>query len=407
MHIFYIHQHFALRSGSTGTRSYEFARRWVQAGHTVTLITGNCDVAGLGDDRKLISRRIVDGINLVVVGARYSNKQSYLQRLLSFFYFMLFSAYVGVRTKGADVVYATSTPLTVGIPAILIKWLKGIPFLFEVRDQWPEVPIALGVIRNRFMKRVLLWLEKAIYRRSAAIVALSPGMAEGVRGVIGGDKPIAVIPNSSDVDLFEQAGEDCRDVRDRYGWGSRLVIVHFGTMSTANGLHFLVDAAKRCRDRSDLHFVLVGDGNKRAELEQRIADARLDNIQVLDRMSKMQLVSFIRACDVATVVFADYPILEHNSANKLFDSLSAGKPVLLNYSGWQRQVLEDARAGFGCLQWDLDEYVQKVLWFADHRDELEQMGRNAKQLAVDEFNRDKLATQALDMVSRSAKPSGK
>ena len=110
------------------------------------------------------------------------------------------------------------------------------------------------------------------------------------------------------------------------------------------------------------------------------------------------LVKLLAACDVALVIFADFPILEHNSANKLFDSLSAGKPVLLNYSGWQRKILEDNGAGSGCELCNLDEFIEKVLYLNSHRDRLADMGQNARRLAVEEFSRDKLAMQALEVI---------
>ena len=124
MHIVYIHQHFATPSGTAGTRSYEFAKRWIKAGHKVTVVTGHYDIGGLELNKALVQRQAIDGIEVVVVGTRYSNKQSYLRRIASFFSFVFFSICVGLRTKGIDVVYATSTPLTVGIPAMVIKWLR-------------------------------------------------------------------------------------------------------------------------------------------------------------------------------------------------------------------------------------------------------------------------------------------
>jgi glycosyltransferase involved in cell wall biosynthesis len=390
MHIFYIHQHFAVPSGSTGTRSYEFARRWVKAGHKVTLITGHYDIGGLKLSRSLVQRHIVEAINVVVVGIDYSNKHSFVRRIISFLFFMFLSTYVGLRTKGIDVIYATSTPLTVGIPAIILKRLKRVPFVFEVRDQWPEVPIELGIIRNRILIKILLWLERTIYKQSSAIVALSPGMANGVKAVLNGEKLIAVIPNSSDTDLF-LPDINGSSVRQEKGWSDKLVFLYTGAMGKANGLDFVVDAAERLRPYDDIHFVLVGDGSEKERLARRIDEAALRNIEILDSVPKVRLPEIFAACDVSIVIFANYSILQHNSANKFFDSLSAGKPVLLNYSGWQRKILEDNKAGFGCDLCNLDEFVEKVLYFHSHRRQLKRMGRNARALAEREFARHKLA----------------
>ena len=402
MHILYIHQHFATPKGSTGTRSYEFARRWVKAGHDVTLITGYYDIGGLPEGKKMCWKLDIEGINVVTVGTRYSNKRSYLRRIVSFLSFCLLSIYAGLRTKNVDVIYATSTPLTIGIPAIILKWLKHVPFVFEVRDQWPEIPIELGIIKNRMMVKLLLWLEKTIYKRSSAIVALSPGMAEGIKKVLTEDRPIEVIPNSCDMDVF-RPDIDGSAVRQKYGCADKLVLLHFGAMGKANGLDFVVDVADRLEDHPDIHFVLAGEGGCKKFLTERIERLGLNNVEIVNSLPKADLTELVGACDVSMVIFANYPILENNSANKFFDSLSAGKPVLLNYSGWQRKILEDNHAGFGCDLCDLEQFVEKVSWLNSHREQLQQMGQNSRRIAAEYFDRDELAAQALSLLEEHRK----
>jgi glycosyltransferase involved in cell wall biosynthesis len=402
MHILYIHQHFATPKGSTGTRSYEFARRWIKAGHQVTLLTGYYDIGGLEPAKKLYRKLEIEGINVIVVGTKYSNKQSYFCRIIAFLSFCKLSIYAGLRAKKVDIIYATSTPLTVGIPAIVLKWLKRVPFVFEVRDRWPEIPIELGIIKNRIIIKLLLWLEKAIYKRSSAIVALSPGMAEGIKKVPAQEKPVAVIPNCCDVDVFNP-DIDGSEIREKYGWSDKLVLLHFGAMGRANGLDFVIDAAERLKDNPDIHFVLAGDGNQKKILIQRIEEHRLKNIEVIDSKPKTELARFVAACDVSMVIFANYPVLENNSANKFFDSLSAGRPVLLNYSGWQRKILEDNNAGFGCDLFDIEKFVEKILYFNSHRKHLQKMRHNARQVAMDKFDRDKLASLALSLLEEQSR----
>jgi len=397
MHILYLHQHFATPQGSTGTRSYEFSRRWIEAGHKVTLITGYYDVGGLELGRGLIQKQTIDEINVIIVGTEYSNKQSYLKRIISFLCFILFSIYTGLRTKGVDVMYATSTPLTVGIPAVVLKWLKHIPFIFEVRDQWPEVPIGLGIIKNKVIIGILVWLEKTIYKQSEAIITLSPGMAEGIRTVLKEKKTVTVIPNSSDTEIF-RPGVDGSAVRKRYGWEDRLVLLHAGAMGKVNSLDFVIDAADRLKETPQILFVLLGEGSQKPALQSRVKKLNLTNVEILPCVSKKQLPEVFAAADVGLVIIGNYPIVEHNSANKFFDSLSTGKPVLLNYSGWQRELLEKNEIGFGCDLYNLDEFVEKVLYLNSNRDKLTIMGQNARRLAVEQFDRDKSAGQALAQI---------
>ncbi|MFB0554131.1 MAG: glycosyltransferase family 4 protein [Phycisphaerae bacterium] len=398
MHILYIHQHFATPAGSTGTRSYEFARRWVKAGHKVTLIAGHYDIGGLQVDKALYQKQTIEGINVVVVGTKYSNKQSHLRRITSFLSFCFLSIYAGLRTKGVDVTYASSTPLTVGIPAMVIKWARHIPFVFEVRDQWPEIPIELGIITNRFLIKILLWLEKTIYKNCSSIVALSPGQADGIRAVLTEEKPIMVIPNSCDTDVF-RPDIDSSAIRQRKEWGDKLVLLHTGAMGKVNGLDFVINATEGLKEQSDIMFVLIGDGKQKPFLESRIKKLGLTNVEILSSTPKRELPEFYAAADVGLVIIGDFSIIEHNSANKFFDSLSAGKPVLLNYSGWQRKILEDNEAGLGCDLCNLDEFLEKVLYLNSHRQQIKQMGQNARRVAVEKFNRDELAKQALELTS--------
>lgn len=395
MHILYIHQYFTTPKGSTGTRSYEFARRWIKAGHKVTLITGHQDLSGLEPGKGLIQKQSIEGINVIIVGTKYSNKQSYLRRIISFLSFCLFSSYVGVKVENVDVIYATSTPLTVGIPAIVLKWSKRVPFVFEVRDQWPETPIEMGVIKNKALIKILLWLEKTIYRQSSAIVALSPSMADDIRNILTQDKSITVVPNSCDTELF-RPNVDGGAIRREKGWGDKLVFLHAGAMGKITGLEFIIEVADKLRGYQDILFVLMGEGFRKGALQDSVKKLGLKNVKILPSVPKQQLPPIITAANVIMAVIGKFPIIErHASLNKFYDGLSAGKPLLLNYSGWQRELIEKHEVGFGCKLCDVDGFVEKVLYFNSYRNKLAEMGRNARLIAEKKFSRDKLAAQAL------------
>jgi glycosyltransferase involved in cell wall biosynthesis len=226
-------------------------------------------------------------------------------------------------------------------------------------------------------------------------------MAEGIRKVLPEPKKIMVIPNSCDLEMFKP-GNQRQNIRQQFGWANKLVLMHFGAMGRANGLDIVVDAARILRDVSDIHFVLAGEGSEKKSLIEKIKCLGLNNIEILDAVSKKDLAGIVAACDVTMVIFANYPVLENNSANKFFDSLSAGKPILLNYSGWQREILEAHDAGFGCDLCNIEQFVENILYFNSHREHLESMGQNAQYLAVENFSRDKLAMQALSLLEEAA-----
>jgi glycosyltransferase involved in cell wall biosynthesis len=394
MHILYLHQHFAIPSGSTGTRSYEFSKRWVKAGHQVTMICGHYDIGGLQYSK---GPQYIEGIKVLVVGTKYSNKMSFFKRVLSFFSFIFFAFSNGLKQKDIDIIYATSTPLTIGIPAILLKWFKRIPFIFEVRDQWPRIPIEMNIIKNKIIIKILQCLEKFLYEQSAGIVALSPGMADGIKSIIGNDRKVVVVPNSSDLDTFSPANDGSK-IRKEHGWENKFILIHFGAIGKANGLEFLIEAARKLRNEREIHFVIIGDGSEKERLINIAAKLKLENIEFIGSISKDVLKNYVAAADVSLVIFANYPILEHNSANKFFDSLAAGKPILLNYSGWQRELLEKNNAGFGIDIHNLEQFSANILKLYKSKEILNVMGKNARRLAEDQFGRNLLSEKVLKLL---------
>jgi glycosyltransferase involved in cell wall biosynthesis len=407
LNIYYIHQYFlpACQSAeasvpSVGNRPYEFAIRWVRQGHRVTMfVIDDGRMKGIVEpvSRGWFSNRYhFDGLDVIAYRVAYNQKMNMLQKSLSFVKSVVLISFGLLFAKRPDIVYASSTPLTVGVPALLARWFRRIPFVFEIRDQWPEIPIQMGLIRNRPLIKFLLWLEKTIYKNALGVVALSPGMAKGVKAITP-DKAVEVASNCADTQVFKP-GVDGSALRQKYGWENKFILLHAGTMGRVNSLGFLINVAEKLQSQNDIHLVLIGRGNEQPILKKRVQQLQLSNVTILDPVPRPKVVEFYGAADVGMVVFGNYPILEDNSANKFFDSLSAGVPTLTNYGGWHRQLLEQNRAGFGCTQYDVDEFVEKVRYLKDHPQEALQMGQNARKLAVEQFDRDLLARRALGFI---------
>jgi glycosyltransferase involved in cell wall biosynthesis len=340
----------------------------------------------------------VDGIDVLAMAVPYRQQMSVFKRCLSFLAFLLLSSGVVLFIRKVDIVYATSTPLTIGIPAIASRWFRRKKFVFEVRDQWPESVVEVGIIQNKFLISILMWLEKFIYKNASAIVAVSEGMAEGIRAVAGQSKPIYVVPNGADLNLF-RPDIDGKDIRKKNGWNGKLVFLHAGTMGKVNNLDFVIEAAGKLKGSRDILFVLIGQGSRKKALENSIKELGLTNVQIIPSVPKKQLPPILAATDVVISIIGNIPIIErHASLNKFYDGLAAGKPMLLNYYGWQGKLLEENAAGLGCKLCDVDEFAEKVSHLNRHRELLPEMGRNARQLAVSKFDREKLADQALSAI---------
>lgn len=412
MNILYLHQYFASRRGMTGTRSYEFSRHLAAKGHQVTVIT-----SGLANKefpvpkgRKYIERQ-TQSINVVSIAAGYNDPQvgtamSGWQRMVKFYQFARLAARVGKNLARPDVVFATHTPLTIGLAGIALSRHFGVPFVFEVRDLWPEALVNVGALRNPVAIWWLSRMAKRIYAHAEHIVALSPGMKEGiVRAGVPAEK-VSVIPNASDLDLF-QPGLDGSAWRERLGLRDRFAAIYFGAMGLANGLEYAIEAARILADRGSSHIVLVlhGSGGKRPDLEKRAHSYGLSNVVFSDLVpDKAEVARIVAACDVCLTIYR--ATKEHTwSPNKMFDSLAAGKPVLVNVPGWLSEIIESNNCG-RCL----DPYRPAAL--ADALEELSansqlcrEMGMNARALAERQFDRRKLANQLEDILRQVAQPS--
>ncbi len=402
MHILYIHQYFTTPLGCGGTRSYEFAKRWAAKGHKVTMLTSIAKLtdADLSAAKGWIIKRFkIDKIDVLALSVPYRQQMGALKRCLAFLGFLSLASLVVLFIKKVDIVYATSTPLTVGVPALVARWFRRKKYIFEVRDQWPTSVEEVGVIKNKFIIKILSWLERFIYKNSAAIVAVSESMAEDIRKITGNEKPIYAIPNGADLDLFRPDIDGSKIRRDR-AWGDKLVLLHAGAMAKITGLEFVIYVAEKLRDHQDILFVLIGEGSKKEILKNHLRRLGLTNVQILDSVPRNQLPNILAASDVIVAIIGKFPIIErHASLNKFYDGLSAGRPLLLNYSGWQRKLIEENHAGLGCKLCDVDEFAEKVLYLKSHSDELNEMGQNARRISEEKFDRDKLAQQTLDLIT--------
>lgn len=407
MRVLYLHQYFNTPQTSGSTRSYEMARRLVAAGHQVTMITSS---ASLGDTLAPSDgwhSHDLEGIHLEVLRVSYSNAMPFNQRIKAFVQFALGASW-HVRKFGADVVFATSTPLTIIIPGLAARLWHRIPLVFEVRDLWPELPIAVGALRNPLLKWAAQALEWIAYHASAHVVALSPGMAAGVmrRGIPA--SRVTIIPNSCDVQLFDVPPETGGWVRERLGLRSgQPLIVYTGTFGLINGVGYLVKVAEAMRAIApDVSFLLVGHG---AEFDQVMAQAAQADVLnktlwIWPPLPKAQVPALLAATTVATSLVIHLEPMWNNSANKFFDALAAGKPIAINYGGWQADLLGESGAGIVLPPDDPAKAAQILAEFVHDPVRLKNAAAAARYLAYKVFNRDLLYTRLeqvlLDVVQK-------
>jgi glycosyltransferase involved in cell wall biosynthesis len=403
--ILYLHQYFNTPSMAGGTRSYEMARRLVDRGHEVQMITSRRSATGTGWTESEEA-----GIHVHWCNVPYSNHMSFRRRIQAFFEFAWRAARKAASLPG-DLVFATSTPLTIALPAVWAARKQSIPMVFEVRDLWPEMPIAVGALRSRPAIAAARWLERFAYRNAARVVALSPGMKDGVVAAGYPADRVTVIPNSCDRQLFQVDETAGQVFRRRYPWlGDRPLVVYAGTLGLINGVDYLarLAAAVRARD-PEVRFLVVGDGREegrvRREAEQLGVWER--NFFMLPPIPKAEMPALLSAADLATSLFLDIEQMWANSANKLFDALAAGRPIAINHQGWLADMIHETGCGLVLDPHDLASAADRLVSALHDRFWLAGARRAAGQAAEERFDRDRLAAQLeavlLDVVPPTAR----
>lgn len=408
MDILYLHQYFvAPASGPGGTRSYEMARRLVTSGHKVTMITSSANLNEAWAPSAGWHTREFEGIHLEIVRIPYSNAMSFSRRIRAFIHFALRASW-HVRKYKADIVFATSTPLTIIIPALAAKLWHHIPLVFEVRDLWPDLPISVGALRNPLAIKAARWLEYVAYHSSTQMIALSPGMARGImrRGIP--HSRITVIPNACDVDLFNVPAGKGNWVRELLGLiPGQPLILYTGAFGLINGVSYLVEVAAFMRAVSpDVRFLMVGNG---AEFEKVTALAKRrgvlnETLWIWSPIPKSKVPELLAAASIASSLFIPLEPMWINSANKFFDALAAGKPLAINYYGWQADLLRENAAGIVLPADDPEKAAHLLLEFLHDPLRLEKAGVASRRLAYGSFNRDFLYARfesVLESVARN------
>lgn len=401
MKILYFHQHFSTPKGSAGIRSYEMARRLLARGHQVTIVCGSYGGGETGLSNSFLRGRRsgnVDGIEIVEFELAYSNADGFMKRGITFVKFALRSI-VFALTEKYDVLFATTTPLTAGIPGIFARWLRAKPFVFEVRDLWPELPRAMGVIQNPLVLWAMGVLEWASYRSAHRLVGLSPGIVEGIAHLGVLRERIATVPNGCDLGIFAGEVEPWRPSEVR---ATDLMAVFAGTHGMANGLDAVLNAAAELkhRGRDDIKLLLIGQGKFKADLQARAANERLENVVFHNPVNKAKLAGLMAASDLGLQILANVPAFYYGtSPNKFFDYIAAGLPVLNNYPGWLAEMISEHRCGFAVPPDNPVAFADALEQAAADREALKAMGQRGRALAETQFDRIKLADRWVDWVT--------
>ena len=403
MRILYIDSKFGSPRASSHARVYHFSQRLRERGHEVTIIgrdSGRMELDG-ARQRGMVTRGKLDELDVVLLKVPYAQAYSKRMRMLSYGGFTLGAAALAAAGP-ADVVFASSSPLTIGISGVLASRLRRAPFVFELQDLWPAVPIGMGFLTGRAEIGTAEWLERKLYDAARRIVVCSEGVREALvsRGIPS--EKIVLIPNVSDIEHFRPDVSD-PSFRQQHGLEGKFMAVYAGAMGVTNGLDQLVDAAVALRDAGDSRVAIVaaGNGTEKERIERRVADLELENLIVLPDIPRAEIPRLVGTADVTLTTFAPVPILQTNSPNKFFDSLAAGKPAIVNLDGWLRRLVEEKRVGVYVPPTDGKALADALAELAGKAELVRELGRNARALAEREFSSDLLADRLADVLEET------
>lgn len=394
MNILYIHQYFKTPAEPGGTRSYWISKELIRRGHKVVMI------ASTNKRHPNPGVEILDGIEVHYVKNSYNNYMSIPQKIYSFVNFVRLAIKESKRQKDIDLVFATSTPLTVGYIALHLKKTKKWRYVFEVRDLWPEFPIQIGAIKNKIVIKYLRNLEKKIYYQSEHVIALSPGMKDGVIATGIPDNKCTMVPNMSKPDEFFPH-EPSKEIAERFGIKmDNFNVIHFGSMGRANGLGYIIEAAKCVSNKNvnDINFIFMGDGATCPIIKKKAEEYKLKNVKFLGNHPMNIVSEVVNCCDISMTSFLNLPILYTNSPNKLFDSLSAGKPIIVNSAGWTKDLVEQHNCGFYVNPENPEDFANKLIQIKDDKELLAQCGVNSRRLSIDVFDKNILSAKVADVL---------
>ncbi len=379
------------------------ARALAAAGHHVTIACGQYAgaVTGLtGSFHQGRREGVLRGVRLVEFAIPCGNHQSFSSRTLAF------GRYAAAATKLAlsrqwDMIIASSTPLTVALPALAAWKLRGTPFLFEIRDPWPELPRAMRAAPPAALA-AMEPLATAACRRAAAVVALSEGMAQTALARGAEARRVHVVPNGCDLDLF---GPQVSPWRPAGAAPWEVLAIYAGAHGRANGLDQLLDAATLLRNRGErrIRLLMVGEGAEKPRLQQIAAERGLSNVTFMDSLPKRRLAALLAGAQVGVQCLAPVPeFAEWTAPNKLMDYLAAGLPVVANLSGRAARLLAEGPCGIAAPPGDTAALADALTWMADNPSLRERMGTAGRAQAVRRWDRRLLADAFVHAVECAA-----
>jgi len=414
MKILLIHQYFLENNDSGGSRWTSFTKKWNDENHEIVVLAGMVHYTTGKKHEKyrgkfFFTDKISKKLTIIRSHVSESYNSSFIGRLWAYFSFVFSSLLSGVfkLKNNFDLIIVTSPPLFVGITALLLSKLKGIPFVFEIRDLWPESAIDTGVLKNKFVIKISLFFEKIIYNNASLIVVLTPAFKQKLVDIknVNSEK-IVLIPNAADFSLTDELLEtfDVIKFRNSNNFNNKFIILYVGAHGVANNLIQIIEAAEKTQiSDPEILYLLIGDGMEKKMLINQAKNKNLNNIIFLAPVSKNEIFKYILSSDVGTSVLKKADTFKTVYSNKTFDYMSCKKPILMLIDGISRKLVEDANCGIYVEPEDINSFVEKISFYKNNPKTIQLHGENGYNFAKLHFDRDKLANDYIDILNNHLK----
>lgn len=401
MRVLFLSDNFPPEVNAPANRTYEHTRRWVRMGHRVTVVTG---VPNFPRGRVFPGYRnrpwqveTMDGVRVVRLWTYVAPNRGFLRRTLDYASYMATSVMASPWLRDADVVVGTSPQFLAACAAYVVSRVRRVPFVFELRDLWPESIVTVGAMRPNPLVRLLEKIELFLYREAARVVALTPAFKENlVRRGIPGEK-IQVVPNGVDLEYF-RPGPGREDLRDSLGARGKTLVSYIGTVGMAHAVDKVVEAARCLREDGRFQFLILGDGAEWDRIRRLVRQWALDNVRVLPAVSREDVVDYYRITDLFLVTLRDRELFRTVIPSKVFEAMAMGIPIVCAVDGQCRSLVEEAGAGVFVPPEDVGELAEAVRVLAERKEEARLMGEKGRRFVQGRYDRDALASRLLGVL---------
>jgi len=389
MHVLLIHQAFVSPEEAGGTRHYELACHLVQEGHQVTIVASNLSyLTGQQTISRpaLVTEELLDGIRVLRAYTYPALHRSFVWRVFSFLSFMVTSIWAALRAGPVDLVMGTSPPIFQAVSAWVVSKIIREPFLLEIRDLWPEFAIGMGVLKHPLLIRLSRWLEGFLYAHSYHLLVNSPAYRDYlIKNDVRSEK-ISLIPNGVNPNMFDPKAKG-DSLRKKWDLDGKFVLTYTGALGLANDISSILKAANRLRKEPQIHFLIVGDGKERENLEALAKQLDLPNVTFAEAQPKSEIPEILAASDACIAILQDIPMFKTTYPNKVFDYMAAGRPTILAIDGVIREVVEAANGGVFVWPGDDAAIAEAVFALSKHPQKVRAMGEAARGYVIKHFNR--------------------